>query len=314
MRLKHVLLFAFLTILFMFYPGDPAYLHTFAYNRSLFSKPLPVAKDLSVNPVPYVNNGTVPEVTAEGVYIADLPSFTPIYTKNAKERLYPASTTKIITALVVRDLYHTDDVITVKRNGIDGQIMDLVPGERMTAENLLYGILVHSANDAAYAFADFTGYDRFIGLMNKKAETLHMTGTHFVNPAGLDDTQQYTTPFDLALAARALLQDRYLARFVATKEIEISDVDYTHFHRLVNVNKLLGEIHGIGGLKTGYTENAGENLVSFYKKNGHQYLIVILKSEDRFADTISVVNWLNSSVSYFNLDSSIIHRSVMAGT
>lgn len=313
MRYKHIYLFVFFTLLLLFYPGDASYLHTFAYNRSLFSREPPVPKDLSVNPIP-VTNGTAPAVTAEGVYIADLPSFTPIYTRNAKERLYPASTTKIITALVVRDIYHTDDVITVKRGGIEGQVMDLVPGERITAENLLYGILVHSANDAAYAFADNAGYDHFIDLMNQKAKELHMTGSHFANPAGLDDPGQYTTPYDLALAARKLLQDKYLSRFVATKEIEISDVDYVHFHRLVNVNKLLGEIHGIGGLKTGETEWAGENLVSFYKKNGHEYLVVILKSEDRFADTTTVVNWLDSSVSYFELDPSIIHRSVIAGT
>ena len=93
-----------------------------------------------------------------------------------------------------------------------------------------------------------------------------------------------------------------MARFVATKEIVISDVDYIYFHRLTNVNKLLGEIHGIGGLKTGYTENAGENLVSFYKKNGHQFVIVIMKSQDRFNDTRNVVRWIDENVTYYNFE------------
>lgn len=314
MRYKHLYLFVFFTLLFLFYPGDAPFLHTFAYNRSLFATEAPRVKSLKINPIPVVAEGPEPFVTAEGVFIADLPSYTPLFTRNEKERLYPASTTKIVTALVVRDIFKPEDILTVRNASVEGQVMNLVNGERITAENLLYGILVHSANDAAFAFADNAGYDRFISLMNKKAEELHMTGTHFVNPAGLDDMNQYTTPFDLALAARALLQDKYLSRFVATKEIEISDVDYEHFHQLVNVNKLLGEVHGIGGLKTGYTENAGENLVSFYKKNGHEFIIVILKSQDRFTDTKNVIDWLNSSVSYYNLDTSIIHRSVIAGT
>ena len=89
---------------------------------------------------------------------------------------------------------------------------------------------------------------------------------------------------------------------MATKEIVISDVDYVNFHKLTNVNKLLGEIHGIGGLKTGYTESAGESLVSFYKKNGHQFIIVLLKSDDRFQDTRNIVSWIDQNVTYFNLE------------
>lgn len=314
MRPKYVVLFVFFSLLFLFYPGDASYLHTFAYNRSLFAERVQHETKISVNPVPLVAPGSEPSLTAEGVYIADLPSFTPLYVRNIHERLYPASTTKIITALVVRDLFKPEDILTVQNASVEGQVMNLVNGERITAENLLYGILVHSANDAAFAFADNVGFEKFITLMNQKAEELHMTESHFTNPAGLDDPNQYTTPFDLALAARSLLQDKYLARFVATKEIVISDVDYVHFHQLVNVNKLLGEVHGVGGLKTGYTENAGENLVSFYKKNGHQFLIVILKSDDRFTDTKNVIQWIDSSVSYYNLDMSIIQRSVTAGT
>lgn len=301
MKYRFYALFAFFTLLFLFYPGDSFYFHLFAYNKSVFSQNASY-RTVKVNPIPYLKSQTAPEVTAEGVYIADLPSFTPIYQRNAHERLYPASTTKIVTALVVNDIFKPEDVLTVKRASVEGQVMDLVPGEKMSAENLLYGILVHSANDAAYAFADNVGWDKFITLMNEKAKSLHMDASHFVNPAGLDDPDHYSTPFDLALAARELLKSKYLARFVATKEITIADEDYVHFHQLTNVNKLLGEIHGIGGLKTGYTESAGENLISFYKKDGHQFLIVILKSQDRFTDTKNVVDWLNANVSYYNFE------------
>ena len=125
-----------------------------------------------------------------------------------------------------------------------------------------------------------------------------MINSHFTDPSGLEEIIQYTTPFDLALAARELLKNPYLAKIVSTKEIIISDADFKYFHKLSNVNQLLGEIQGIGGLKTGYTEAAGENLVSFYKKNGHQFVIVLLKSQDRFQDTRNVINWIEANIDY----------------
>ncbi|MFA5136207.1 MAG: serine hydrolase [Patescibacteria group bacterium] len=302
MRYRFIILFIFFSLLFLFYPGDSYYYHFFSYNRDIFSQDIS-QKEIKIGPVPVLASPYYyPEVSAEGVYIVDLPSFTPVYQRNSRKQFFPASTAKIVTALVVFDLYEPDDIITVKRSSVEGQIMDLVPGEKITAENLLYGILVHSANDAAYAFADSVGYEQFIDLMNKKAKEIHMNSTMFANPAGLDHADQYTTPFDLALAARELLKNKYLARFVSTKEITISDIDYMYFHKLTNVNKLLGEISGIGGLKTGYTENAGENLVSFYKKNGHQFIIVILKSLDRFNDTRNVVEWINNNVQYYSFE------------
>ena len=135
--------------------------------------------------------------------------------------------------------------------------------------------------------------------MRQKTEQLSMKNSRFADPAGLDEFNQYTSPFDLALAARALLENNELKKMVATKEITIADVDYKYFHKLSNVNKLLGEVQGIGGLKTGFTENAKENLVSFYKSNGHQFIIVILKSDDRFEDTRQVISWINTNVDYY---------------
>jgi D-alanyl-D-alanine carboxypeptidase len=134
--------------------------------------------------------------------------------------------------------------------------------------------------------------------MNEKASALNMASSSFKSPAGLDEFGQYTTPYDLTLAARALLENPYLAKIVSTKEIIISDINYTHFHKLTNVNKLLGEIAGIGGLKTGYTEDAGENLISFYRKNNHDFIITILKSENRFEDTKNIVQWIQDNIDY----------------
>ncbi|MBI3620528.1 D-alanyl-D-alanine carboxypeptidase [Candidatus Roizmanbacteria bacterium] len=290
-------LFILFTVLFLFYPGDTRYYRLFSENRALFESK-PVSAQTITNPVPYLRYQSYPPVTAEGIYVVDLPSFTPVFAKDENKTFLPASTTKIITALVATDIYKPDDVITVRRVVEEGQTMGLVINEKITAENLLYGLLIHSGNDAAYALADGFGYDKFVLLMNDKAKTLGMTASHFSNPAGLDDSLQLTTPFDLTLASRALLNDHFLRRIVAIKEITIADVDFKYFHRLSNVNKLLGEIQGIGGLKTGYTENAGENLVSFYKYQEHQYIIVLLKSLDRFDDTKKIVSWIDTNVDY----------------
>jgi len=302
MRLKFILPFIFYTLLFFFYPGDFFYFHLFAYNRDLFQKN-PSSLETKNIIVPYLKNSFYqPEVSAQGIYVVDLPSFTPILEKNSHTRFLPASTLKIITALVAYDVYKPSQIIEVKKTINEGQLMDLKIGEKITVENLLYGTLVHSGNDAAYVLADNYGYEKFIKLMNEKAEKLSMKNTHFTDPTGLKENNQYSSPFDLALAARELLKNPYLAKIVSTKEIIISDVDFKYFHKLTNVNKLLGEIQGLGGLKTGYTQEAGENLVSFYKKNGHQYLIIILKSEDRFADTEKIINWINENVDYLKIN------------
>lgn len=287
----------FFTFLFLFYPGDSFFFHLFAYNRELFDQKEPSVK-LMTNPIPVVKNSYVPEVTAEGIYVVDLPSFTPLLKRNEHGRFLPASTAKIITALVTRDNYKPEDVVTIQETTTEGQLMDLKYGEKISIENLLYGLLVHSANDSAYSIANNFGYDAFITQMNLKAQELHMTESYFANPAGFDEPNQYTSPFDLALAGRQLLRDPYLSRMVGTKEIIISDINYLYFHKLTNVNTLLGEIQGLGGLKTGYTENAGENLISFYKKNGNQYIIVVLKSLDRFSDTKNIVKWIDENISY----------------
>ena len=299
MKPKHFFLFIFFTLLFLFYPGDSYYFHIFAYNREIIDKTDPVFK-INIHPVPYLKLPYYPEVTAESIYLVDLPSFTPIYSRNENLKLFPASTTKIQTALVAYDVYKPNQIITVKKTIDDGQVMGLLIGEKITVENILYGTLVHSGNDAAFVLADNYGYDKFIDLMNTKAQFLGMKNSHFSNPNGLDSGTQLSTAYDLSLAARELLKNPYLSKIVSTKEITISDVDFKYFHQLTNVNKLLGEIQGLGGLKTGYTENAGENLVSFYKKNGHQFIIVILKSLDRFNDTRNIIKWIEENVDYIN--------------
>lgn len=301
MSLLRIVVFLSFSLLLLFYPGNYWLTHVFS-QQDLWAEKSPL--QFALHSIPKVDsNAPYPPISAEGVYIADLSSFTPIFERNSNQKMYPASTAKILTALVVADVFKPTDIIVVnkqitKEDQPDWQLMGLVTGEKITIENLLYGILVHSANDAAFTLANAYGYDAFMVKMNEKSRALGMKNSHFKNPIGIDDYEQLTTPYDLALAARALLKNPFLSKFVSTKEITIFDTDYKYSHTLSNVNKLLGEVVGIGGLKTGYTELAGQNLVSFYKKNGNQYIIVVLKSLDRFEDTRNLTQWIDLYVTH----------------
>lgn len=244
-----------------------------------------------------------PDLTAEGIMIVDLPSNVTLYEKHANNKFNPASTTKITTALVALDHYQLDDILTVGRVETEGRTMKLISGEKMTFESLLYGALVHSANDAAYTIAENYpgGVVNFVKAMNQKVETINLKDTHFGNPIGFDDEFTYTTPVELTKIAKMALNNKTLSKIVGTKAITVSDVDYANFHSLTSVNELLGKIAGVAGVKTGYTENGGEILVSEIKKNGHSVLMVVLKSQDRFKETTILIDWIFNNFAWKNI-------------
>lgn len=301
-RISRIYFFIFFTFFFLFYPGSHLYFKIYSFNHSFFSKK-PLKINYSFKPIPYLISSSFPQVSAEGACVVDFDSFTPIFEKNCFQKFLPASTAKILTALTAWDYFLPYQVLVVKNELLEPQTMNLRQGERILFENLLYGILVHSANDAAYAIADNFkgGKEKFVEAMNKKAQKIFMKNSFFKDLAGFDKPGQYTTPFDLLLAARELLKNKFLAKIVSTKAITVSDVDFRFFHPLYNVNQLLGEIPGLGGIKTGYTQNAGENLVSYFKNDSYQYLIVVMKSQDRFEDTKMIINWLKVNVGYIPL-------------
>lgn len=248
-------------------------------------------------PPPYPINKEgelLPQLTAEGILIKDIQSGVILYEKNAAKRFPQASTTKIITALVTLDTFSLDDVMTVKTVISEGRVMGLVAGEKITAEALLYGALVHSANDATYTLAENYpgGVTKFVEAMNEKAKSLFLADTHFTNPIGFDDPNHYSTAVDLGKQAIAALRNKTFAKIVGTRAITVSDVTFTYFHPLTNVNELLGKISGVSGVKTGFTQTAGEILVSEVKKNGKSVLFIVLKSHDRFGETIKLIDWV----------------------
>lgn len=236
----------------------------------------------------------LPFLTANSVLVFDETSSTAIYAKNEHVRLLPASTTKMMTAFTAIKHFDLNEVITVPKVSVDGQKMRLYAGEKMTVESLLYGLLVFSANDAAEVLAlHFPGgRAAFIDEMNKNAEELGLVDTHFLTPTGLDAEGQYSSAYDLATLSRFALNDPVFARIVGTKNVDIHAVDGLGNHNLKNVNELLGTVPGVLGVKTGWTENARENLVTAVERNGHRVHIVLLGSDDRFGETKSLISWV----------------------
>ena len=267
-------------------------------NTPLVINEIKSAPEIILPPPPPIpvnrTNALPPFLTAESVVIKDLNSGVNIFSKAEKKVLFPASTTKVMTALIILEKYGLDDIFTVKTVVSEGRKMNLIKGEELTVESLLYGALVHSANDAAYALAENYpgGVDAFVEAMNRKSESLGLKDTNFTNPVGFDDPRHYTTAEDLVNLSVYALKNKTFDKIVSTKAITVSDVSFTYFHELTSVYQLLGKIAGISGVKTGYTENAGEILISTVRKNGNTVLFAVLKSLDRFGETVLLIDWV----------------------
>jgi len=301
-RIRHVwilkhwdkLLFLSVCIVFFIFIPSPRLYARITSNKEL-AKILPFTTPVPA-PYPVNSTGVYPgyEISAEGVVVYDLESATTMYGRNTEVLLSPASTTKIMTALVALEHYDLDEVVTVATVANSGATMELVPGEQITVENLLYGALIQSGNDAAWAIAEHFdgGVEKFVEAMNAKADELHLTKTHFTNPVGYDDPNHKMSAIDLTRLGAYALTNKTIAKMVAIPHITIADVTHTYYHPLTNVNALLGKIPGVAGIKTGWTEEAGENLVTLVERNGRRVILVVLKSQDRFADTEQLINWV----------------------
>ncbi|MDP3998747.1 MAG: D-alanyl-D-alanine carboxypeptidase family protein [bacterium] len=294
MESKQVLVhFFFVSLAIFFLPGQNF------YQTAALAPQKPLVREIPFNlppPASYpvkTTNAPPPDLTAGSALVLDLASSVVLYEKKPNTRFAPASTTKIMTALVALETYELDDVLTVKTAEKEGRIMYLQQGERMTAENLLYGLLVHSANDAAVTLAENYpgGREKFISAMNRKAKKLNMNNTHFENENGLEQESHYVSSIDLARLAAYALNNPTFLDIVETKKIAVMDVEQKEVHQLENVNTLLGKIPGLYGVKTGWTENAGECLVAVTERQGNKIMTVVLKSEDRFGETEKLINW-----------------------
>lgn len=263
-------------------------------------------KDLSKNPTPQSpvripDSPDLPPLGAKAAYFIDLASATVLYEKNPTLALAPASLTKMMTALVVLDSDTISAEVTTPESCLAlpySQKMGLVANEKLTVGDLLAGLLIYSASDAACALASYRGpMSDFVVLMNKKAESLGMHQTKFDNPVGLDELnggEHYSTAVDLSILARNFLQNGYLRNLVKIPEKTLISLDGKTSHKLVSTDELLNSYPGIIGVKTGYTLKAGGCFVSLVKRGEQEVLGVILGSDDRFGETKSVLDWIYS--------------------
>lgn len=239
-------------------------------------------------------NAILPELSAQSIYAIDLESNLSLYERNIDTPILPASTTKIITALVAMDKYPLDLILTVGDVSVDGQNIHLIKGEKITVRNLLYGLLIASGNDAAEVLADgySGGRDEFVKAMNLKAQDLGLINSNFVNPSGLDGDGHHSTARDLIKASVFAMQRPFFKKAVSIKEVKIESVDNQTLHHLRNINELLGKVDGVLGIKTGWTQEARENLITYVERDGKKIMIAILASQDRFGETENLINWI----------------------
>lgn len=230
----------------------------------------------------------VPEITAKAAIFVDTQSGKVLYSKNIHQKLPIASLAKVMTAVVALEYRNLDEKLLVSSRaaGMEPDEMILLPGEKLTLKDLLYGIFLISANDAAEVLAETTTGDReqFIKLMNKKAQDLGMKDNLFVNPTGLDEDSgnSYSTVFDMAVLTRyAIRKYPVLVEISQTEHIYLPITkDHQDYDMYSGIN-LLTTYPGVVGFKTGYTPEAGLTLITLARKNGHEVLGVLLGSENR---------------------------------
>ena len=221
-------------------------------------------------------------VSARHAYVLDAVSGRVLFERSADRQSLIASTTKIMTALIVCEQCNVLDRMRIPKEavGIEGSSMYLQEGEILTLQELLYGLMLSSGNDAATALAIYCGgtVEGFAELMNDKARILGLTGTHFVNPHGLDAPGHYSTARDLAVLGAYAMENPIFARTVSAKSVRIGD------RYLTNHNKLLWRVDGAEGIKTGYTQAAGRILVSAASREGRRLIAVTIDAPDDWND------------------------------
>jgi D-alanyl-D-alanine carboxypeptidase len=238
---------------------------------------------------------SLPELTARAVYLVEFDSMVPIYQKNAVTPLPPASTTKVMTALVARDYFDLNQALKVNRElDFYGKEVGLFAGEEISFKELLGGLMLESGNDTAWVLADnyFGGYRSMVEAMNAKAQELGLVGANFESVSGLDSPGQRISARDMVILGRELIEDQYLRELVGLSKKEMSDLSGNTFE-LENTNELLADSSlRVKGIKTGFTEEAKECLLSWFEVGEKEYLMALMGSEDRFGETKAMIQWL----------------------
>lgn len=234
-----------------------------------------------------------PEIVGKSAITMDLATGEIIYAKDIDKISYPASITKLMTALIFAENATKDDIIPFTESAkkqpeysLSANYGPITVGDTLSGKDVMNALLLFSANDAAYMIGDYISgsTDKFIDLMNERAKKLGLKNTNFKNPNGLHDDDHYTTAYDLALMAKAMLDNPWIKETMATEKAQIQFINSNKRINIENRNKLLGKNDNIGG-KTGYTIPAGRCLLSFYERDGRTIVGIVLNSEYGATDT-----------------------------
>ena len=263
---------------------------------------------------PFINTSTdiitEPTINSRAAIVYDRNSGSVLYGKNENEVRKMASTTKIMTAIVVIENANLDDIVTVssKAAGTGGSRLGLHTNDKISVRNLLYGLMLCSGNDAAVALAEHVSgkLTDFASLMNKKCTELNLTSTHFVTPHGLDNDEHFTTAFELAIITNYALQNDVFKNIVGTKTCTIMINNYSK--KLSNTNELLGNLNGVYGVKTGFTNGANRCLVTAIKRNNMDLICIVLGADtkkDRTKDSIALIEYCFKNFEPINIKEKI---------
>ena len=251
-----------------------------------------------------VNTLKKPEIQAQGAVLMDAATGNLLYSKEAETKFYPASITKLMTALLVAEKCSLDDTVTFSKTAVtnleSGAVtLGLVEGDKLTVRQSLYGLLLKSANEVANGLAEHTAgsISKFADMMNARAKELGCTNTNFVNPNGLNNSNHYTTPHDMALIARAAFQNGTVSKIASTLSYQIPATQKAAARTISLGHKMLYPndaryYQGVIGGKTGYTSLAGNTLVTCAERDGVRLIAVIMKSKStQYTDTSALLDY-----------------------
>lgn len=251
-----------------------------------------------------------PNINARAAIIYDRTTKEMIWGKNETNKVAMASTTKIMSAIVVLENGNLSDVVTVSKKaaGIGGSRLKISTGDKITVNDLLYGLMLRSGNDAAVALAEYIGgsIEGFARLMNEKAKQLGLNNTNFVTPHGLDNEDHYTTAYELVLLTDYALNNKTFAKIVNTKVATISING--NVRNIYNTNELLGNMYGVNGVKTGFTNGAGRCLVTSCTRDNNQIITVVLgcdTKKQRTSDSTKLIEYAFKNYTRINLEEKI---------
>ena len=249
-----------------------------------------------------------PDVNSRACVVIDRKTNSVLFGKNENSKKKMASTTKIMTATIIIEKCNLSDTIEISKKaaGTGGSRLGLKTGDKITILDLLYGLMLRSGNDAAVALAEYAGEDinGFAELMNAKALELGLTNTHFETPHGLDSNEHYTTAYELALLSNYALNNPTFAKIVGTKNYTITINSSPK--DLSNTNELLGNMQGVYGIKTGFTNGANRCLVTACKRNNMDIICVVLGADTkkfRTIDSIKLINYVFNNFVVYDLES-----------